>query len=77
MSPLPSAGRIRITGNPSPEEIAAVVMALDQAAADDAAAAARRVPPRPAWQYAGRLESVGGRIVRAPSDLAAPFSVTS
>jgi hypothetical protein len=75
MTPMPRAGRLRITGNPSAEEIAAVVVALDAAAATDAAAG-RRVR-RPAWQYAGRLEAVGGRIVRTPADLTAPFSVSS
>jgi hypothetical protein len=75
MSHMPAAGladgtRIRISGTPTPEEITAVVMALDQAAAADAAR--RRRPRPPAWQYAGRLEAVGGRIVRAPADLDAP-----
>ena len=76
MSAMPYAGRIRITGNPTAEEIAAVVLALDTAAAADAAVRRRR-PRRPAWQYAGRLEAVGGRIVRSPADLDAPFSPTS
>lgn len=67
MSQTPNAGRIRISGNPTPEEIAAVVVALDAAAAEDAASGRRS--RRPAWQYAGRLEAVGGRIVRAPADL--------
>lgn len=70
MTQMPYAARIRISGNPTAEEIAAVVMALDAAAASDAAS--QRRPRRPAWQYAGRLEAVGGRIVRVPADLTAP-----
>lgn len=70
MTAMPHARRIRIDGNPSAEEVAAVVMALDAAAAADAAASRR--PRRPAWQYAGRLEAVGGRIVRTPADLTHP-----
>ena len=70
MTAMPYARRIRISGNPSAEEVAAVVVALDTAAAADAAASRRS--RRPAWQYAGRLEAVGGRIVRAPADLTHP-----
>lgn len=64
---LADGTRIRVAGSPSAEEIAAVVAALDAAAVQDAAS--RRHPRRPAWQYAGRLEAVGGRIVRTPADL--------
>ena len=65
-----AAVAMRISGNPTPEEIAAVVVALDQVAAADAAA--RRPLRRPPWQHAARVEAVGGRIVRSPADLPTP-----
>ena len=57
---------LRITGRPTAEEVAAVVVALNQVAAERAAAPAPRRAP---WQYAARVESVGGRIVRSPADI--------
>lgn len=67
MSGLPDGARVRIRGNPTPEEVAAVAIALDRLAAE------RRDRPRPRpWQHAARLESVGGRLVRSPADLARP-----
>ena len=72
MSGLPRAGRIRISGNPTPEEVAAVVLALDHFAAADSAAATQ--PRRPAWLEAARLEASGTRVVRSPADLGASFS---
>lgn len=69
MSGLPDGTRMIVTGNPTPEEVAAVVVALDATAAADAAPRGAR---RPAWQYAGRLEAIGGRIVRTPADLTLP-----
>ena len=70
MSQVPYAGRLRISGNPTPEEIAAVVAALDQVAHADAAS--RQRPRRLAWQYAGRLEGAGIRMVRTRADLTTP-----
>lgn len=65
MSWLRDGTRVVLTGNPTPEEIAAVVVALDAAAEHDAGAASRRS----AWQEAARREAVGGRLVRSRNDL--------
>lgn len=62
--------RIRIVrGDPSPEELAAVVTALAAARDDDARA--RLVPVVPAWLRAARQESIGGDVAAAPADLRA------
>ena len=65
MSGLRDGTRVVLTGNPTPEEIAAVVIALDAAAEHDADAMSRRS----AWQEAARREAVGGRLVRSRYDL--------
>jgi len=65
-----AAPTLRISGSPTPEEIAAVVVVLGQAAAREASQ--RRAPRRAAWQYASRLEAVAGRVVRTRADLTAP-----
>ncbi len=65
---LPGGTRLRIDGNPTPEEVAAVTLAVDRLLAEERQRATHRHP----WQRAARLESVGGRIVRAPADLARP-----
>jgi hypothetical protein len=58
---------VRVSGgNPSPEEAAAVILALDAAARADSA---RRGPRRPAWQLAARLESLGARPIGSAADL--------
>lgn len=64
---LADGTRLRVGGNPTAEEIAAVLLALDQAAAQDAAA--RHRPRPPAWQRAARLEGLGHRRVVTPRDL--------
>jgi hypothetical protein len=61
---------LRISGSPTPEEIAAVVAVLGHVAARQAAQ--QRAPGRVAWQYAGRLEAVAGRVVRTRADLIRP-----
>jgi hypothetical protein len=63
--------RLRVdTGQPSPEELAAVVIAVDAA---EARPPARRVgaggDDRPAWQRAARLEAAGVGRLATPSDL--------
>lgn len=65
ISGLRDGTRLRIRGRPTREEVAAVAAALDRVLADQDAP---RAPDRP-WQRAARLESVSGRIVRAPADL--------
>lgn len=68
MSGLADGTRVVVTGTPTAEEVAAVVVALDTALA------ARRAPsaPRFAWQVAARLESTGQRIVSSPWELPRP-----
>lgn len=68
MSGLRDGTRVEITGNPTPEEVAAVVIALDRALERGAGGAARR----PGWQEAARREAVGGRLIRSPSELRRP-----
>ena len=65
MSGLPDGTRIVISGNPTDEEVAAVVLAVD------AAAAQRHTPvaPRHAWQVAARVEATGHRIISSPREL--------
>ena len=71
MSGLADGTRLVVTGNPTPEEIAVVVVALDQALADQHAATQK--PRRRGWQEAARREAVGGRLVRTRADLDAPL----
>ncbi|MGH3664997.1 MAG: acyl-CoA carboxylase epsilon subunit [Egibacteraceae bacterium] len=56
-----------MAGDPTAEEIAALVLALDAAAAVDAKA--RRRPAPPAWLQAARMEGLGHRPAVAPADL--------
>jgi hypothetical protein len=53
-----------VRGNPTPEEIAALVLALDEAET------ASSPPARtiPAWQRAARLEALGAAPVRGAND---------
>ena len=67
MSGLADGTRLRISGNPTAEEVTAVVLALDAATAADAAADV--APRRPAWQTAARWEALGGRPVSSAADL--------
>ena len=71
MSGLADGARLVITGNPTAEETAAVIVALDQVLAGEAAGA--RVTRRAGWQEAARPEAVGGRLVRTRVDLDAPL----
>ncbi len=68
MSGLRDGTRLVISGNPSPEETAAVVVALDRALERDDPRSQRR----PGWQEAARREAVGGPLVRSPTDLRQP-----
>ncbi len=68
MSGLTPAARVVIAGGPTAEEIAAVVVALDQALAERDDPSRRR----PAWQEAARREGVGWGMVRSRWDLARP-----
>jgi hypothetical protein len=54
-------------GDPSPEELAALTVALTALGAAAAGPAADPLPP--AWTRAALLEGVGARIVAAPGDL--------
>jgi hypothetical protein len=65
MSGLSDGTRVVITGHPTPEEIAAVIVALDAAAEQDS----QSPPRRSGWQQAARHEAVGGRLVRSRNDL--------
>lgn len=56
--------QLRIRGQASPEEVAAVLMALDPRAA--APPPQRQTPP---WQRASLWEGVGERSAAAPDDL--------
>lgn len=71
MSGLPDGARLVVTGNPTAEEVAAVVMAVDQVLAAERAANQR--PVRRGWQEAARREAVGGRLVRTRADLDSPL----
>jgi hypothetical protein len=68
MTGLADGTRLVIRGNPSPEEVAAVVAALDQVTSERNAGSRRR----PGWLQAARREGVGGRLVRSRADLARP-----
>jgi hypothetical protein len=64
---LPDGTRMVVrSGAPTPDELVAVLTALDAATRADR-------PPlrveRPAWTRAARQESMGGRSAASPSDL--------
>jgi hypothetical protein len=65
---LPGGARLQVDGNPTPAQLAALLLALDQAAAADAAAATAPADS-PAWAWAARLEALGHRPLAAPADL--------
>lgn len=69
MSGLRDGTRIVVSGNPTPDEIAAVVAALDVALQRDH----DRVRPRSGWREAARREAVGDRLIRSRADLANPL----
>lgn len=61
---------ITLRGNPTPEETAAVVVALQAlAAANAAAVAAAGSRRRPGWIEAARFEALGHPPIAAPSEL--------
>lgn len=64
MSGLPDGTRIVITGNPTAEEVAAVVVAINATTKTPSTAA-----PRLAWQVAARVEGIGHGIVSSPWEL--------
>ena len=68
MSGLADGTRIVVRGNPTAEELAAVVVALNEVARRAQAPAA----PRLAWQVAARHEATGHRAVASPWELPAP-----
>lgn len=65
MSGLTDGTRIAVTGNPTPEEVAALVVALNEVARQ----ARTQVTPRLAWQVAARHEATGHRAVASPWEL--------
>ena len=64
MSGLRDGTRIAVSGNPTAEEIAAVVVALDRGLQRP-----HPQPRRPGWQAAARYEAVGARVFRSAADL--------
>lgn len=69
MSGLRDSTRLQISGNPTADEIAAVVLALDRALDHGDTGPARR----PGWQEAARREAIGGRLVRTLVELGGPL----
>ena len=69
MSGLADGTRIVVSGNPTAEEIAAVVAALDVVLQRDEPPARRRS----GWREAARREAVGDRLVRSRADLDSPL----
>jgi hypothetical protein len=67
---LADGTRMRVRGAPTPEQVAALVVAVDATRAAD-----RRAdrPParRPAWLLAARMEGVGGRPRAGAADVRA------
>ena len=66
--------RYRIVGGgtPTPEQLAAVVVALTPVAVADDATTPAEAPTRPSgWRRAALLEAVGSRVFSSPADLAA------
>lgn len=55
-----------LAGNPSHDELAALVVALDET---NARPDAHRPPARPRWRRAARVEAVGGGPVASAGDL--------
>jgi hypothetical protein len=56
--------RLRILGgSPTPEQIAALVLAVDQLLAEKAPG-----PPQPGWQRAARVEGLGGAPLESSRD---------
>ena len=64
MSGLADGTRIVITGNPTVEEVAAVVVAVNATRPTASTPA-----PRLAWQVAARAEGAGGPLISSPWEL--------
>lgn len=65
---LASGARLRVmAGTPSREQLAAAILAIDQAAAADNLIKA--VSARSAWLRAARAEGVGGGPIASPAQL--------
>jgi acyl-CoA carboxylase epsilon subunit-like protein len=63
---LPSGTHLCILrGNPTPEQLAALILALDQVPSSDASSAH---PRSSNWQRAARLESLGGAPLKSADD---------
>jgi hypothetical protein len=63
---LPSGAHLRILrGNPTPEQLAAFILALDQAISSGASSGH---PRSSNWQRAARLESLGGAPLQSAAD---------
>jgi hypothetical protein len=66
---LGTGARIEVrSGSPTPEDIAALVLALDHVTVADAAVR-RRAPRAPAWVRAARREAMGSAPMASPADL--------
>lgn len=57
-------------GQPTPEELAALVAVLDASGGGHAGGERRRPVVGPAWQRAARLEAAGAGRLATPADLA-------
>jgi hypothetical protein len=66
-TPPPLALQVVGGGEPTPEELAAVLVALTPAGGDGGGDGG---PTTPAWTRAAMLEGVGGRPAASPADLA-------
>jgi Acyl-CoA carboxylase epsilon subunit len=67
---LPPAASLRILrGNPTPEQLAALILALGQATFEDASRAHPQTSTQSShWQRAARLENLGGAPVTSAAD---------
>jgi hypothetical protein len=66
-TPSPLALQLVGGGEPTPEELAAVLVALTPVGGDDGGDGS---PATPAWTRAAMLEGIGGRPAASPADLA-------
>jgi hypothetical protein len=69
-SPEPPSLALRVIGGgePTPEELAAVLVALTPASSEDEPEPT--ASSTPAWTRAAMLEGIGGRPAASPADLA-------
>jgi hypothetical protein len=66
-TPPPLALRVVGGGEPTAEELAAILVALTPTGGDGGD---ERGPTQPAWSRAAMLEGIGGRPAASPADLA-------